>query len=1161
MDPGAFTTSRRAGSGLFGNAGRENDDGSADPMLGGRGSVASVLREARASLKLPTRPVTPADHSNARKLFNSSSNQYAARPSSSHGSGPLSRAFRSSSVGNMPQRTKSTTATPSSATMTTGTVDYWRNDNDSSCERHEANAHAQRRMKGVSMSTGTTVAGQPKCRQQKQRPVSACRDGRSVDGHQRNGSSRRRLQPLNPLNPQHHNYHEHMDLMRRQTHAAEEDRAHIARANTSGDREHDGTLQRAHSCPAPGGVHADDNLGAHPPTMHRAAMPVRGHVHEARARARADENVAIEASGVPPGARRADIMSLSSSSSSASFASSEDDFGPSMSADEATFNASMTQLLGKLLARRRGSASDAMIDVVDDMVAKLERARREMEAQGWFARVVDVDALLGDGEDEDDHDGGQTSAAAMAAAMVAAYGGEGVTLRDAVMECMVHLMDARDAQLILKASLAMILASPMGIADRGRAMQRFRRSIRPLWQTLFMLTKNAVNDKLFRRERLLMPLLTILCGTASDGTKTAGSASIGSAFDLCFRVSLLDKVYIAGALKNLAIDENNQTALDRAGAKTALLELLDSIADGDAGDETDAEGGAVADVEELRTQLAVQITSLLRNLLATKEQFTDFYNKDSDCREMSHGHHARSSTAVDVLARLLHRMAGNDELSLNLSRIYSRMSTDAYLCKHTLFGHERSLAAICHCLRAQAHNADVVVRLCYVLGNATEDSNRLRSFLARGAGLVGIVSGLLERYVAKLRCEKAPRVADAPGQHDIDADGDGKEDAHGADDKDALGSGRGGVVGAATLNARGSQSDQQPATMCTTAECLVKQVRLIANLAISPEIGVDIARNESIAESLTSILELCSIPMRRGVEAAGDVAGAGAVAAPDGGRTSGAEEELTLNTVSAVTNITYYDLDAVVDGDVDASSGVPTHRHVNHLFVRSERLGPQFLSLLFCENDEAVVEAARAIGNITRDDDTRARMASMESQISGSATVGRATLEALVILLEHGNRDVVYAVVGCLMNLAADVECYMVLKELDCERHLIDALSWSVLNEIDVACVVMKALYNFRLCRQSGRGEGDADADNDDERDDDIDKAHAIIEILDRVPPPDTKLSGSPSEEDDPEATRAAGSLWALGQQLGKKVHAFLERAMDDGSSVDDDPSGDLEPL
>ena len=341
----------------------------------------------------------------------------------------------------------------------------------------------------------------------------------------------------------------------------------------------------------------------------------------------------------------------------------------------------------------------------------------------------------------------------------------------------------------------------------------------------------------------------------------------------------------------------------------------------------------------------------------------------------------------------------------------------------------------------------------------------------------------------------------------------------------------------------------------------MKQVRLVANLAISPETGVEIARQESIAESLTSILELCGIPMRRGAAdlaavgggGAGAPADAAAAAAPGGGA---AEEELVLNAVSAVTNITYYDLDGAA-GDAGGEA--------NHLFARSERLGPRLLSLLFCENDEAVVEAARAIGNVTRDDRTRARMAASTAAGPrdgggpgghGASAVGRATLEALVILLEHGNRDVVYAVVGCLMNLAADAGCYRVLGELGCERQLIDALAWSVLNDVEIACVVMKALYNFRLCRRTGGdGDGDGDEDEDDEHEE-VAKAQAILEILDRVPPPDTKLSGSPSEEEDPEAVRAAGSLWALGRQLGKKVHAVLDRAMEGSGGADE-----LEPL
>lgn len=52
--------------------------------------------------------------------------------------------------------------------------------------------------------------------------------------------------------------------------------------------------------------------------------------------------------------------------------------------------------------------------------------------------------------------------------------------------------------------------------------------------------------------------------------------------------------------------------------------------------------------------------------------------------------------------------------------------------------------------------------------------------------------------------------------------------------------------------------------------------------------------------------------------------------------------------------------------------------------------------LLLCDNEEAVVEAARAFGNFSRTADARTYM------------VGARVLEALVLLLDHSSTEVLY---------------------------------------------------------------------------------------------------------------------------------------------------------
>jgi len=108
-------------------------------------------------------------------------------------------------------------------------------------------------------------------------------------------------------------------------------------------------------------------------------------------------------------------------------------------------------------------------------------------------------------------------------------------------------------------------------------------------------------------------------------------------------------------------------------------------------------------------------------------------------------------------------------------------------------------------------------------------------------------------------------------------------------------------------------------------------------------------------------------------------------------------EELVLNVVAAVTNLSYYD--------------VPS----NLLFQEDNK---QLLCRLFrpllleSYNDEALIETARALGNLSRHEGV------------GQCMAGLRLDEILVILLDHEERSLVYFVCGILVNLAgAHPEC------------------------------------------------------------------------------------------------------------------------------------------
>lgn len=149
---------------------------------------------------------------------------------------------------------------------------------------------------------------------------------------------------------------------------------------------------------------------------------------------------------------------------------------------------------------------------------------------------------------------------------------------------------------------------------------------------------------------------------------------------------------------------------------------------------------------------------------------------------------------------------------------------------------------------------------------------------------------------------------------------------------------------------------------------LVKLVRLVANVTISASVGTVLASTSSVVDPLLDIISCKKMEE---------------------------SEELVLSATAAVTNLLFY------DSEVNLLSAPGNKQRLCQL------LRPMVLESY---NVEALVEAARALGNLTRHDDARRWI--MDLRID----------EALCILLLHGDRDLVFYAGGALVNLAADPE-------------------------------------------------------------------------------------------------------------------------------------------
>jgi len=274
------------------------------------------------------------------------------------------------------------------------------------------------------------------------------------------------------------------------------------------------------------------------------------------------------------------------------------------------------------------------------------------------------------------------------------------------------------------------------------------------------------------------------------------------------------------------------------------------------------------------------------------------------------------------LTKLMEAFPNHVELLTNIARILSKLT----LHSSAVEAIAKSDAHIRQIARTVSNNMDssaLTLRLSFVLGNLTERSDRLRVVFAFDCEGTALVPQLLSKYWQKDR-----------------------------------------------QLARGEvETEKGKASAQDVEEVLVKLVRLLANIAISPDAGATLAASSAVVDPLLDML---------------------------GAKRISDSEELVLNVVAAVTNLLFWD--------------VPS----NMLFQEESK---QLLCRLFrpllleSYNVEALVETARALGNLSRHADARKCMVSLRLD------------EILAILLDHDDRDLVFYSCGALVNLAADPEC------------------------------------------------------------------------------------------------------------------------------------------
>lgn len=239
-------------------------------------------------------------------------------------------------------------------------------------------------------------------------------------------------------------------------------------------------------------------------------------------------------------------------------------------------------------------------------------------------------------------------------------------------------------------------------------------------------------------------------------------------------------------------------------------------------------------------------------------------------------------------------------------------------------------------------------------------------------------------------------------------------------------------------------------------EVLLKLMRVLANLAINADAGTELNGHES----LESLLVILKVSLQAG------------------------HEELMLNTVSCITNVSYYTSTRIGESNLTKS---PRH----YSFIEKNRVAiVKLLSrILLDRNEEAVVEAARALGNLSRYQDVLEHMDEYK------------VLECLVVLLDHSCREVVYTVCGVLMNAALNFhtrENLLSVRPLidnDCTdiRSLLAGIIESAkIDDIDMTLIASKVLCNLLLSKGEKTVSSDCDVNF-------VSNANNLRQIIDSI--------------------------------------------------------------
>ncbi|XP_072356069.1 armadillo repeat-containing protein 2 isoform X1 [Scyliorhinus torazame] len=187
-------------------------------------------------------------------------------------------------------------------------------------------------------------------------------------------------------------------------------------------------------------------------------------------------------------------------------------------------------------------------------------------------------------------------------------------------------------------------------------------------------------------------------------------------------------------------------------------------------------------------------------------------------------------------------------------------------------------------------------------------------------------------------------------------------------------------------------------------DILIKLIRVIANLSINTEVGSALSGNQNCVDLLIKVLEYKTVDKC---------------------------EELMMNAAASINNLSYY--------QVKNSAVRARQLHITDLLMK----------LLLCNNMDAILEAARVFGNLSRCKEVR------------DFIVQKNVDKFMITLLDAKHQDVCFAACGVLINLTVDKSKRPILKQDGGIKKLIDCLRDFGPTDWQLASLVCKTLWNY----------------------------------------------------------------------------------------------------